>query len=173
MLSRETAYHGRVIELSVETLRLPGGREVRREIVGHPDCVCAAAFLEDGRMVLVHQYRRPVGRLIWEVPAGKIDPGEDPAEAMRRELIEECGVQATDLEEVAVFYPSPGICTERMHVFVARRCTTGATHAAEDEIVGWDAFPLDEARAMVARGEIVDAKSMLAILLVSGDAPAA
>ena len=165
LLESRHVYRGRVLNLRVDTIRLKSGRETLREIVEHPDCVCAATFLPDRRMVLVRQFRRPTGQALWEVPAGKIDPGEAPDTALLRELVEECGMVPGILEKIVTYYVAPGTCTERMHLYLAHDCVAGEAAPVEDEIIEWNAFTIQEVDHMVREGEIQDAKSLLAILL--------
>jgi len=161
----ETAFEGRVMRVRIDHLELPSGRETRREVVVHPDCVCALALTSDGKTVLVRQYRAPAGKLLWELPAGKIDAGETPEQAVVRELAEECGLASGAMERLATFYTSPGICTERMHLFMIAALKRAKDASMEpDEIEEWRTCALDEAEDMVARGEIEDAKSLLGIM---------
>lgn len=161
----ETAvrYSGKVLRVRNDRIAKPGGTPRERDVVEHPDSVCGVARLADGSVILVRQYRHPAGAYLWELPAGKIDPGETPAEAFARELVEECGVQCGTLRLAVTFFTSPGILTERMHVFVAEGCTTGADGVNEGEIARWISVSLDEAESMISRGEIVDAKTIVGI----------
>lgn len=164
----ETPYSGSVVRVRRDTLTSPSGRIRTRDVVEHPDCVCGVARMPDGRIILVRQYRHPAAAYLWELPAGKIDPGESAREAFARELVEECGVGFQALEEVCTFYTSPGILTERMHLFLADGCHEGAGAVNPGEIATWKAVPLEEARAMIARGEIVDGKTIVGILHAAG-----
>lgn len=165
LISSETPFHGKAFSVRVDRLRLWNGSEVRRDVVVHPDAVGVLVLTPQRRVVLIRQYRRPAGTLVWEIPAGKIDEGETPVQAACRELMEETGMTARDYEEIAVFHPSPGICTEKVHVFLAHVLEEGARHDPEEEIVECRTFPIEEARAMIGRGEITDGKTILALLL--------
>lgn len=159
----ETVFTGKVIKIQRDDLLRENGKEMHREIIIHPDCVCGVALTHDNRIVLVRQYRHPARAYIWELPAGKIDPGENPEEAFRRELIEECGMGYKNVEELVSFYTSPGILTERMHLFLATGCTEDAGDQNPGEIAEWKTVSLEEAEAMIGRGDIADAKSIIGI----------
>lgn len=163
VVNSETPYAGTVLQVRKDTIVGASGTPRLRDVVVHPDCVCGVARMPDDGIVLVRQYRHPAAAWLWELPAGKIDPGESPREAFERELIEECGVGCGTAEEVCVFYTSPGILTERMHMFVADGCRTGAGEVNPGEIGTWKTVSLDEAMAMIGRGEIVDGKSIVGI----------
>ncbi|MBM3463025.1 MAG: NUDIX hydrolase [Armatimonadetes bacterium] len=166
-LDSRMVFEGHVVKVRVDRVRLSSGRETDREVVVHPDTVAVAALTPDGKLVLIHQYRHPVGRQIWEVPAGKIDPGEEPEPAMRRELMEECGLEPGSMELLGSFYLTPGYCTEKMHLYLARDCTQTLGVDAEEDIAEMRAVTLAQAEQMIAAGEIVDAKTMLAVALLS------
>jgi ADP-ribose pyrophosphatase len=159
----EVAYQGRVLSVRVDQLRRPDGSRMTREVVVHPDSVAVAAFLPDGSLVLIKQYRHPTGRRIWEVPAGKIDPGEQPLEAAQRELREECGLEATDWKPLLSYFSSPGFTSEQMHLFVARGCEARGDHEAEADIATWRGFEREELKRAAARGDLVCAKTLLAL----------
>lgn len=163
----EPAYQGRVISVRRDTIEMSDGQPHARDVVVHPDSVCGVARMPDGGIVLVRQYRHPSGAYLWELPAGKIDPGETPLQAFRRELVEECGLGCTRVEEACSFYTSPGILTERMHLFIAEECYEGAGEVNPGEIATWKIVTFDEAFAMVARAEIIDAKSIVGIALAA------
>lgn len=163
VIESETPYAGTVLHVRRDTIVGSSGKPRARDVVVHPDCVCGVARLPGGGIVLVRQYRHPAAAWLWELPAGKIDPGETPREAFERELIEECGLGCGSVEEVCAFYTSPGVLTERMHMFVANDCREGAGAVNLGEIGAWKAVSLDEALAMIGRGEIVDGKSIVGI----------
>jgi len=165
LVGSEIPFHGKVFDVRVDRLRLWTGREVRRDVVVHPDAVGMLLLTPARRVVLIRQYRRPAATALWEIPAGKIDEGETPLQAAERELMEECGMTARDYAEIAVFHPSPGICTERVHLFLAHVLEEGVRHEPEEEILECRTFGLDEADAMVSRGEITDGKTIMALLL--------
>lgn len=143
---------------------LPDGREVVRDIVHHPGSVVILPLVEPDRVALIHNERVAVARRLIELPAGTLEPGEDPAETARRELSEETGYRAERIERLGTWFMSPGILNERMHVFLASGLTPGPTALEAGEqiellVVGWD-----EALDMIRSGEIADAKTVAAIL---------
>jgi len=158
-------HRGRVVHLTVEDVRLPNGTEIALEIVRHPGAAAVAALDDAGAVVLLRQYRHAVGGYLWEVPAGKLDGGEDPAVCAARELAEEAGLAAGRLERVGEVVTCPGFCDERIHLFVATVLRPVATARGADEVIdAVRAVPLDEAMAMIDRGEIRDAKTIAALL---------
>ncbi|MDI6709722.1 MAG: NUDIX hydrolase [Bacillota bacterium] len=159
-------YRGKVLNMRVDTVELPGGRRGTREVVEYAGAVAVVALDRDGRVLLVRQYRYPVGRELIEIPAGKLEPGEDPAAAARRELAEETGSTAGRLERLLRFFSTPGFTSEEMHLYLATDLEPGPAAPDEDEFVELVRVPLDTARRMVERGEICDAKSIVGILTV-------
>jgi ADP-ribose pyrophosphatase len=143
---------------------MPDGSRHLRDIVRHPGAVVILPLLDDGRICLVRNYRVAVGQTLLELPAGTLEPHENPAETAIRELAEETGYRAGRIEHILTFYMSPGILDEQMYFFLAEQLLTGPTSLD----VGEDIQPLlctwDEARGMIARGEIRDAKTLAALL---------
>ncbi len=168
VLNGRTLYEGKVLSLHLDEVEEPGGVRTTREVVRHRGSAAVVALDADGRVTLVRQYRYPVDEALWELPAGRLDPGEEPAAAAQRELQEEIGCRALRLEKLAFFYTTPGYCDEAMHVFRA----TGLVHAPipgdEDERIEARAFTLDEAAAMIRSGEIREGKTLVALLLEIG-----
>jgi ADP-ribose pyrophosphatase len=168
VLSSRTIYTGRIISLQVDRVQLPHGATVNMELVTHPGSVVMIPMPSPNEVILVRQYRYAVGRWLWEFPAGSLDPGEDPMEGARRECHEEIGLVPGRLEQVGLFYPTPGFCTEWMAFF---RCLdlakpTTEAHQDEDESVEPKTFTLDEVRRMIKAGEIIDMKTALGITLI-------
>lgn len=168
-------YDGSVVALRVDEVVLPSGRAARREIVEHRGAVAVVPLTETGEVVLVRQYRGAAGGPLVEIPAGTLEPGEDPEAALQRELAEEIGMRAARISPLLSFYPSPGFLTEIVHLYLARDLTPHRL-TAEEEDLEVVRVSLTEARAMVERGEIRDAKSIIGILLAattgSGGKPA-
>lgn len=158
-------YRGNVLTLRVDDVELPSGKRSRREVVEHPGGVAVVAVDRDGSVILVRQYRYPVRSALWEIPAGKLDPGEDPRECAARELEEETGYRAAVLEEVVPFYTSPGFCDEALHLFFARGLTAGEDRPEEDEIIETRRVPRAGLDEMIARGEIRDGKTLLGLFV--------
>lgn len=167
VLSRREVYSGRVLRLEVDRVREHNGAEGIREVVRHSGSVAAVAVHEDGRVVLVRQWRHPVGAHMWELPAGLLNPGEDPAEGARRELEEETGLSPARMELVADFYTTPGFCDERMYVFRATSLTSVPPRPDEDENIEVKVCPLAEAIEMIRRGDIREAKTIIGLLMES------
>ncbi|HUG53935.1 MAG TPA: NUDIX hydrolase [Vicinamibacteria bacterium] len=163
--STRRVYTGKVLSLDVDELEEPGGVRTTREVVRHLGSVAVLAAHDDGTVVLVRQYRYPVDDSLWELPAGRLDPGESPEEAAQRELQEEIGHRATSLRKIAFFYTTPGFCDEAMHVFRASGLVPAAAQGDEDERIEVRSFPLDELEAMIARGEVREGKTLVALLL--------
>lgn len=167
VLQSRTAFAGKLIDLRVDTVRLPNGRETDREVVVHPEVVAMLPVLDDGRLVLVRQYREAVGQVLLEAPAGGIDGNETPEEAARREMKEETGYDVGSLDLLSSFYSSPGFLTEKMHLFLVRDLTPGTPTEENDQIEVVLMTP-EEAWEAVGRGEIADAKTILALALYRG-----
>jgi ADP-ribose pyrophosphatase len=165
VIQHRRLYEGRVVSLDVDEVAEPGGVRATREVVRQRGSVAALPVLDDGRVVLIRQYRYAVDERVWEIPAGRIDPGETPEEGARRELEEEVGYEASDLEPFCTFYTTPGFCDERLHLFRASGLRKVQARPEEDERIEAAAFTLEEARAMIARGEIREGKTLVALLL--------
>ena len=165
-LSADYKYRGRIINLRVDTALLPNGSSTTREVVEHPGGVCVAALTEDGYLLFVRQFRYPYQKVLLELPAGKLDPGEDPLEAGKRELREETGAEAARYESLGELYPSPGYCGEIIHLYAATGLTFGQMSPDEDEFLEVEKIPLEEAARMVLDNEIADAKTQAAVLKV-------
>ncbi|MCA1618202.1 MAG: NUDIX hydrolase [Acidobacteria bacterium] len=166
VLSSEEVYAGRLVRVARDTVR-EGGQTYVREVVGHPGGAAAVPLYSDGSVAFVRQYRHPTRRFVLELPAGKLDPGERPAETAARELEEELGVVAGRLEQLSEFYTTPGFCAERLWVFLATELRETALRREEDEIIEVVRMPLARALRMVAAGEIDDAKTIIGLLLAA------
>lgn len=161
-IESQTVFSGSLITVRRDTVRVPGGKQAKREIVVHPDVVAILPVLDDGRFVFVRQYRKAVDRVLVEAPAGGIDPGETPEEAARREMVEETGYRIGALERLCSFYTSPGFTTEFMHLYRATGLEPGTPTEDTDEIEVV-LLTLAGAWERVRSGEIADAKSLLAL----------
>lgn len=168
LVKSEKKFQGRVIGLRVDEVQLPHGGRAIREVVDHPGAVAIVALTDRQEVILVQQFRYPTGEVLWELPAGKLEPGEHPRETARRELEEESGYRATDWSPLAEFYTSPGFCTEKMHVFLATVLEETAPRPEGDEVLKVSRVPLVKAASMALGGEIRDAKSIAGILLAAG-----
>jgi ADP-ribose pyrophosphatase len=165
VLHHRRVHTGKVLDLDVDEVLEPGGVRGLREVVRQRGSVAALPVREDGRVVLVRQYRYAVDALVWELPAGRRDPGETPEQGALRELEEEVGLRAATLEPLLTFWTTPGFCDEVMHLFRATGLTPVPTRPEADEKIEQATFTLDEAMAMVKRGEIREGKTLVALLL--------
>ena len=161
----ERVYEGKVIDLDVDEVEEPGGVHGRREIVRQSGSVAVLPVHRDGTVVLVRQYRYAVDAFVWELPAGRRDPGETPEEGARRELEEEAGLRAGTLEPPLVFWTTPGFCDEVMHLFRATDLETVPARPEADERIEAGTFTLETAFEMIRSGEIREGKTLVALLL--------
>ena len=164
-------YEGRVFTLQVETIRLPKGGELEADVIRHPGSVVLVPVTAEGEIVLVRQYRAPLGRWAWELPAGSLKPGEDVERAAIRECHEEIGLLPSRLERLGSFFPTPGYCDEEMHVFRATGLReAGADDEAakpdEDEDIEVQAFSPEALRQMIRSGGIIDLKTVAGLALI-------
>jgi 8-oxo-dGTP pyrophosphatase MutT (NUDIX family) len=167
VLTHREVYRGRLLRLEVDEVRESNGAVGLREVVRHPGSVAVLAVHDDGRLVLVRQYRHPVRRRLWELPAGLLNPDEAPVDGARRELEEETGLSPAKMEEVADYITTPGFCDERIWVYRATALRPVPARPDEDEDIESAAYSLAEAQEMVRRGEIRDGKTVMALLLES------
>lgn len=158
----EPIFSGKLITLQVEHVQLPNGKLATREVVKHPGAVAVLA-LHEGKMLVVEQYRKAMDRLLVEIPAGKLDPGETPETAAIRELEEETGYTAQTLQHIASFYTSPGFADEIIHLYAADQLMQGEARLDEDEFLQCTSLTLDEAKAYIESGRIRDAKTITAV----------
>ncbi|MEJ7613537.1 MAG: hypothetical protein DFNUSKGM_001257 [Candidatus Fervidibacter sacchari] len=166
LIESDRVFEGRLISVRKDTVRLPNGRTSTREVVVHPGAVAVVPMLEDGRVILVKQYRHAVGKILMEIPAGTLYPDETPEECALRELREEVGYAAGRLEKLTSVYLAPGYSTELIHLFLATDLQPAEGETDEDEFLKPVTLTLDEAVAQIANGEIQDAKTVAALLLV-------
>lgn len=163
-LRGETKFHGTIIDVVHDTVLLENGREALREVARHRGAVGIFA-MDGGNVVLVRQFRYPIGRELLEIPAGKLEKGEEPYSAALRELREETGGLADKLEYLGAYYGSAGFCDEKLDLYFARLDSTGAADPDEDEFLTVERYPLADFEAMIARGEIADGKTLSAYTL--------
>lgn len=156
-----------MIEMVTEEVTLPTGRTTTLDMIRHPGASAVVPFLSDDEVLLIRQYRWAAGGEIYEVPAGKLDPGEDPETCARRELEEETGWRAGRCEHLATIYTTPGFTDEQIHLFAGRDLTPATQNLEHDEIIELVPMRLDAALEMVWRGELPDAKSALALIHVA------
>jgi len=163
LLKEEVAFNGKILDMVIETHKLPDGREARFEIIHHPGGAAALPVDDDGRLLLIRQFRPAARGDILEIPAGRLEPGEDAAECIARELQEEVGRKPAQVELLSKIYSSVGFCRELIYIFLATGLTTTSTAHEDHEFI--DLVPLtpEQAFAMVDAGEILDAKTLIAL----------
>jgi ADP-ribose pyrophosphatase len=162
-LSTRYIHRGHV-NLRIDTVMTPGGHEAAREIVEHPDCVAIVPVDAMGNVLLVKQYRQAAGRILLEIPAGGIDPGEDAVAAVKREMGEETGFSPKTVKRIGGFYSSPGFCTEFLHLFLATDLVADRLEAEDTEEIEVVPTGADELEGLINSGEICDSKSVAGIL---------
>jgi 8-oxo-dGTP pyrophosphatase MutT (NUDIX family) len=164
LFDRKTIYDGRVIQVSVDTVDLPNGVRLPLEIVRHPGGAAAVAIDADNRVCLLRQYRHAAGGYIHELPAGKLEPDEPPDITVRRELAEEAAISASRWESLGVYFSSPGVFTEVIHLYLATGLTPAAAAPEAGEVFQVEWWPLDMAVQRALNGELADAKTIIGIL---------
>jgi ADP-ribose pyrophosphatase len=163
-LSSKTVYRGKLLHLLEDTVRLPDGKTAVREYVRHPGAVMMIPLLDEATVILIRQFRYAVGRHFIEIPAGKIDPGEEPLATARRELVEECGFEAGSWRRITTIHPCIGYSDERIEVYLARDLKD-VGHAPDDgEFVEVMPVPLKQALQWVEQGRITDAKTVIGLM---------
>lgn len=161
---KNTIYQGKILNLRVDVAGLPNGKEAPREFVEHNGGVTVAALTDDAKLIFVRQFRYPYMEEVLELPAGKLEKGEDPLEAGKRELREEAGVTAEQYINLGEFYPSPGYTNEVIYLYGARDLTQVEQELDEDEFLNVEYISLDKAVDMVLSNEIKDGKTQAAVL---------
>ena len=162
-----TVYSGNIVDVVHDTITLPNGRNALREVVKHPGGAAVLPVDNDGNVILVRQYRHPLGCMVLEIPAGMLNPGETPQECAARELEEEAGYRSANVRPLAQISPSPGYLSERIHIYLATDLSASRQNLDEEEFIEVAAYPLEEAVRMVFDGRIVDSKTVVAILAYS------
>ena len=167
LISSEEQLKTPIFRVTMDRAIDPDGFEIKRSIVQHGGSAVMLAADDKNRVLLVRQYRLPARQTMWELPAGRLDPGETPLRAARRELAEETGYRAKKWKKLVSYYPSPGFLSERMTIFVATGLTAGEAHNMDDERIetGW--FKRKELEKMIRKGKILDGKTILGFLVWS------
>lgn len=165
VISSQSIYRGKIIDVRVDEIELPGDRIATREVVSHAGAVVVAAVDEEERVYLVRQYRHAVGRELVELPAGGLEPDEEPLSAAKRELREEAGLEADEWVSLGAFFSSPGFANEKLYAFLARGLKVVEVDPDEDEDLEICRYPLSDLLAHL--GEITDAKTLATLLLAS------
>jgi ADP-ribose pyrophosphatase len=158
-------YEGRAVSIRVDTVEKAGGRRTTREVVEHSDCVAVVVVDDRDNVLLVRQFRHPVGKPLLEIPAGGIDPGEEPVDSVRRELQEEIGYLPQKIDRLGGFYSIPGYGTEYLHCFLATDLVPGRLLAEDTDDIEVVRVPLDEITRLISCGDICDAKSIAGLLM--------
>jgi ADP-ribose pyrophosphatase len=169
LLSSERQYHGRIVNLDMDRVQFPDGSIGSLEMLRHPGASAVVPFLDDPagpdpRVLLIRQFRHAADGVIWEIPAGRLDPGEPPEDCARRELAEETGMRAKRLERLTTIYTTPGFTDEKIHLFLASGLEEGAHHREADEFLELRPTPWSVTMDLIERGDIMDGKTLVALL---------
>lgn len=167
IISSQPIYQGKIINLRLDEVLLPDGRTARREVVEHPGAVAILAVNDSGEAYFVRQYRLAAAEDLLEIPAGKLEPEESPAECAVRELAEEVGVKPKELRQIALYYSSPGFATERLHLYLATGLEPVEALQQAEESLQVSRISLPEAIKMAKEGKITDGKTLIALLLAA------
>ncbi len=165
-LSSEQIYKGRAVNLRVDTVEKENGSRTTREIVEHSDCIAVVVLDEADNVLMVKQYRMAVEKTLLEIPAGGIEPGEQPVQAVSRELQEEIGFRPKKIQKLGGFYSAPGYCTEYLHFYLATQLEHSQLEAEDTDEIEVVKVPMSQVQNLIASGEIVDAKSIAGLLRV-------
>jgi ADP-ribose pyrophosphatase len=164
-ISKEQIYSGKVIDLYIEEVELPNKKTGKREVVKHPGAVAVLAVTDEGKMLMVEQFRKPLEKTIIEIPAGKLEKGEDPLECAKRELLEETGFACESMESIGSFYTSPGFADELIHLYYTNTLTKqGDQMTDEDEFLNVLELSVDEAKELMREEKIHDAKTAYSVM---------
>ncbi|MCR8745220.1 NUDIX hydrolase [Romboutsia lituseburensis] len=164
-ISSDRIYTGKVISVKVDTVEVENKGYQKREIVEHCGAVGIVAINEENEVILIKQFRKPIEKVIWEIPAGKLEPGENPKECAIRELKEETGYEAQNLRLIHKFYTSAGFSNQKIYIYLATGLKPGENKLDDDESLEMYSIDLEEVQSMIARNEIEDAKTAIGILL--------
>lgn len=163
-LSTQQVYHGSAVNLRLDTVEKPGGKKATREVVEHSDCVAVIVLDDQDNVLLERQFRYPVGKSLLEIPAGGIDPGEEPLDCVRRELQEEIGYLPKKIAKLGGFYSIPGYGTEYLYCYLATDLVPSRLMAEDTQSIELVRVPQNQIPQLIASGEICDAKSIAALL---------
>lgn len=161
-VNKHYVYKGKILQLRVDDALLPDGNACKREIIEHSGGACVLC-VENNKVLLVRQYRYAYGESIYEIPAGKLNPGEEPMLAAGRELEEEAGIRSENLQLLYEIYPTPGYTNERIYIYLAKDVQRVPAHLDEGEFLDKEWVEMDRVKAMIQAGEIKDAKTVIAV----------
>ncbi|MBN2287474.1 MAG: NUDIX hydrolase [Tissierellales bacterium] len=164
VISTQRIHEGKILNLRVDEVLLPNNKKAYREIIEHQGAVAIVAITDDGKILLVNQYRSAIGEVMTEIPAGKLENNEDPVDCAERELIEETGFKPGKLEKMLEITTSPGFCNEKIHLFLAKDLSPAFLACDEDEFIDLLSVDLDEALQMITAGDIKDSKTIIGLL---------
>jgi ADP-ribose pyrophosphatase len=169
-LTHQRLFEGKVFDVDCDTVHMPSGRKVTVDVIRHPPSAVIVPVPEPGQVILIRQYRYPVGRWLWELPAGSVDEGETPEQAARRECHEEIGQVPETVVRLGAMFPTPGYCDEEMFFFrvsgLREPTAAEAAELDEDEDIEVRVFTMKDAREMIRRGEIIDMKTVIGLGLL-------
>lgn len=165
IVSQSTVFNGKIFSVDRMEIALPNGRPALREVVRNPGASAVVAADENGRVAMVRQYRIAAQSELWELPAGKLDPGEDPLACAQRELSEETGLSAKRWQKLTAMWSSPGFCDEVLHIYLAQDLTAADSHPDEGEFVSLEMVPLPVLWERIMAGELRDAKTIVGLLM--------
>ncbi len=160
---KKSIFKGRIIDLWVETVTLPNGATAELEIITHPGAAAVVPMKDETTVVMIRQYRHAVGGFIYEIPAGKLHPGEDPRECAVREVEEEIGYKVGNLEPLLSFFTTPGFTNEVIHIFLGKDLQPGTQDLGADEVLEVLEMPIDKAIALIKEGTIRDGKTIIGL----------
>lgn len=166
-LSEKLIYKGRILNLVVKQVLMPNGRKATRETIDHGGVIAVLPILKNGKIIMVRQFRKAAEKITLEIPAGRMDPGETPLQAVHRELREETGYTAKKIKKLLSFYPAIGYSTEKIHLYTAHGLTMTEPDPDEDEFIEVEELTLAQALKKIDQGKIIDSKSILGLLYIS------
>lgn len=164
-VSRKSIYNGNIIDVELLTVTLPDGRQATRDIVRHPGASAVVALNDKGEMYMVRQFRKPLEAVSLEIPAGKLDHGEDPLVCASRELKEETGLSAGKIKHIVSVHSTPGFSDEVLHIYAALDLKEGDSCADDDEFISTEKYPVPQLLDMILKGTITDAKTIIGVFL--------
>jgi ADP-ribose pyrophosphatase len=161
--SRKRVYEGKILNIELDQVTLPNGHKMEIELIQHPGAAAIVPLMDDGSVVMIYQYRYSAGGYLYEIPAGKLDLGEEPLACARRELKEETGYDAKKIRPLLSFLTTPGFCDEVIYLFLAEELIPGVQDLEESEDIEVKRIPLDQTLEMIRTGQIRDGKTIIGL----------